>query len=139
MEWTPQMITTYVDDIFIWAFDISNPSSFDGEEFHKPYFLIVNMAIGGNFPGIFKENDITAPFPATLEVDYIRVYNNSYTILVDVPTGGNGDGGGDDTSSGPPPVCKSQGTKCSKSDECCSGSCSKGRDKICEGSIRRLR
>jgi beta-glucanase (GH16 family) len=41
--------------------------------FDSPFFLIMNVAVGGNLGGK-KGIDITV-FPATLEVDYIRVYN----------------------------------------------------------------
>ena len=47
MEWTPTLISTYVDNNLVWEFDISNPSSFGGEEFHQPHFLILNLAVGG--------------------------------------------------------------------------------------------
>jgi hypothetical protein len=39
--------------------------------FHKPFFLILNLAVGGNWPG---NPDATTVFPQSLEIDYIRVY-----------------------------------------------------------------
>jgi beta-glucanase (GH16 family) len=96
MEWTPTMITTYLDNAQIWAFDISNPSSFGGEEFHQPHCIILNLAVGGSFTGIFSDADITAPFPAEYVIDYVRIYDNGYTVLggSSIDGGGPGPGGG---------------------------------------------
>ena len=39
--------------------------------FDKPYFIILNLAIGGGWPG---NPDGTTVFPQTMTVDYVRVY-----------------------------------------------------------------
>jgi beta-glucanase (GH16 family) len=36
-----------------------------------PFFILLNLAIGGDWPG---DPDESTPFPATLLVDYVRVY-----------------------------------------------------------------
>jgi len=81
LEWTPTAISTYLDGQWIWTMDISNPSSFDGHEFHQPHFLILNLAVGGNFPGITNAGGISAPLPAQYVVDYVRIFDNGHTIL----------------------------------------------------------
>ncbi len=82
MEWTPTYISTYIDGIWIWTMDISDPASFDGEEFHQPHFLLLNLAVGGNYTGITGDSSlITAPFPAEYRVDWIRIYDNGFTTL----------------------------------------------------------
>ena len=81
MEWTPNVIMTFVDDEYAWAIDISNPDAFGGHEFHAPHFFIINLAIGGNFTGLFNPNSITAPLPAEYLIDYVRIYDNGHTIL----------------------------------------------------------
>ncbi len=81
MEWTPNVIMTFVDDQYVWAIDISNPDEFGGHEFHAPHFFIINLAVGGNFTGLFNPNSITAPLPAEYFVDYVRIYDNGHTIL----------------------------------------------------------
>ena len=86
MEWTPSSITTFIDDQQIWVMDISNPSSFSGEEFHAPHFFILNLAVGGNFTGIWSSNGITAPLPAEYRIDYVRLYDNGHTILSSIGT-----------------------------------------------------
>lgn len=88
MEWTPTMISTYIDNTWVWSIDIANPSGFSGEEFHQPHFFILNLAVGGTFTGITLAQNITAPFPAEMLVDYIRIYDNGFTILGGSSTGG---------------------------------------------------
>jgi beta-glucanase (GH16 family) len=39
--------------------------------FERPYFLILNLAVGGHWPGA---PDASTPFPATMRVDYVRVF-----------------------------------------------------------------
>jgi beta-glucanase (GH16 family) len=89
MEWTPTMISTYIDNTWIWSIDISNPASFSGEEFHHPHFLILNLAVGGSYTGITLAQNITAPFPAEMLVDYIRIYDNGFTVLGGSSIGGS--------------------------------------------------
>lgn len=78
MEWTPEGITTYVDDKKIWAMDTDCS---DCSEFHEPHFVILNLAVGGNYPGIYHSAGITAPLPAEMSVDYVRIYDNGFTEL----------------------------------------------------------
>ena len=98
MEWTPDVIRTFVDGEYVWAINISNPDAFSGHEFHTPHFFIINLAVGGNFTGIFNSNGITAPLPAEYLIDYVRIYDNGHTILggsgleEDCPADINGDG-----------------------------------------------
>jgi beta-glucanase (GH16 family) len=83
MEWTPTYLSTYIDGIWIWTMDLSDPQSFSGEEFHQPHFLILNLAVGGSYTGITDaSSDVTATFPAEYRVDWIRVYDNSFTSLI---------------------------------------------------------
>lgn len=39
--------------------------------FNKPFFLLLNVAVGGNWPG---SPDGSTPFPQAMRVDYVRVY-----------------------------------------------------------------
>jgi len=39
--------------------------------FDKPFFFVVNVAVGGNFAGAPAAS---TPFPASMQIDYIRVY-----------------------------------------------------------------
>jgi beta-glucanase (GH16 family) len=81
MEWTPERITTFVDGQQIWTMHIEIGTCADCSEFHQPHFLILNLAVGGNYTGRLTEAQITAPMPAEMHVDYIRLFDNGYTEL----------------------------------------------------------
>ncbi|GAB4316789.1 MAG: hypothetical protein Kow00127_08400 [Bacteroidales bacterium] len=68
LEWTDQTITSYVDSIQYFVIDIT-PAELS--EFHENFFMILNLAVGGNLPGPPNASTV---FPQTLEVDYVRVY-----------------------------------------------------------------
>jgi beta-glucanase (GH16 family) len=74
VEWDPDSVSFFVDkDLYVrrtradlqpgwkWVFD-------------KPFFLILNLAVGGDWPG---NPDSTTVFPQTMLVDYVRVYRRS--------------------------------------------------------------
>lgn len=74
VEWEPGVIRWYLDDVLyhtITPADLPDPA---GWPFDKPFFLIVNLAVGGAWPG---DPDATTSFPAQLRVDYVRVYRRS--------------------------------------------------------------
>ncbi|XZZ31989.1 glycoside hydrolase family 16 protein [Microbulbifer sp. TRSA005] len=75
MTWTPDHITMWVGDEANEIISIgSEDPAFD--EFRQEHFLILNLAVGGIFPQIFRNEEITAPMPAKMYVDYIRIYDN---------------------------------------------------------------
>lgn len=47
-----------------------------GYYFHKPNFVLLNLAIGGDFPGITNVNNITAlaDGPRMMYIDWVRIY-----------------------------------------------------------------
>ncbi|WP_340106314.1 glycoside hydrolase family 16 protein [Rhodohalobacter sp. 8-1] len=70
IEWGPDFIKYYVDDVLyneITPDDVSGEWVFNSNSFH----IILNVAVGGTFVG--PPSDQT-PFPQTMLVDYIRVY-----------------------------------------------------------------
>lgn len=72
--WTPNRIEMFLNDgtTPYFAMDITGA---DAEEFRNwPHYFIFNLAVGGSFPGITNPANITAPLPANMYVDYIRVY-----------------------------------------------------------------
>jgi beta-glucanase (GH16 family) len=81
MEWTPTLVSTYIDNNLIWQMDISSAACTDCTEFHQPHFMIFNLAVGGTFTGLTQASGITAPLPAELRVDWVRVSDNGFTIL----------------------------------------------------------
>jgi beta-glucanase (GH16 family) len=68
--WDETKIQFFVDGNFYNEFVYSNTNN-SGTVFQNPYFFLLNVAVGGNWPG---NPDGTATFPATMEVDYIRVF-----------------------------------------------------------------
>lgn len=64
VDWEPQRIVWYVDDVETGRVEGDQVSD-------EQMYLIANLAVGGNFPG---PADSTTPFPAKMEIDYIRVW-----------------------------------------------------------------
>jgi beta-glucanase (GH16 family) len=71
IEWDENSITYFVDDVSYHCFKIEDAER-EGREniFKKPFYLIINLALGGKWAG---EIDDTI-FPARFYVDYIRYY-----------------------------------------------------------------
>ena len=71
MTWSANRITVGVDDRNYYQY--SNDGSGNAEwPFDSPQFLILNIAIGGDWGGQMGVND--AIFPVRMEIDYVRVY-----------------------------------------------------------------
>ena len=76
VEWEPDAIRWYVDDTLFhtankWFTSVKDapfPAPFD-----QNFYLIVNIAVGGTWPG---SPDETSVFPQMLYVDYVRVYQH---------------------------------------------------------------
>ncbi|RAW00416.1 PKD domain-containing protein [Pseudochryseolinea flava] len=79
LTWTPTKIEGYVDGVRFYEFAIpANDANI--KEFNSPFFVILNLAVGGqNFVQITDPNQITAPMPAQMLIDYVRVYENEDT------------------------------------------------------------
>ena len=78
MDWTPNSITFSVDGNMLNTIEIED----DMKEFLRSYFLILNVAVGGYWPG---EPDATTVFPQTMYTDYIRVYSKNGFQALDAP------------------------------------------------------
>lgn len=50
------------------------PLAVNSTALNAPFYLLLNMAVGGNFTPAATPNQVTAPLPATTYVDYVRVY-----------------------------------------------------------------
>lgn len=79
IEWDANYIRWFVDGNKYNEIYIQNGTG-NTEEFQKPFFILLNMAVGGNWPG--SPNGST-PFPSQMLVDYVRVYQvaNSSNIV----------------------------------------------------------
>jgi len=72
VEWEPTEIRWYFDDVNYytisswWAGGSPYPAPFN-----QQFFFILNIAVGGNWPG---NPDGSTPFPQMMYIDYVRVY-----------------------------------------------------------------
>jgi beta-glucanase (GH16 family) len=69
VEWTPERIDWFVDGTRYFGVrreDVPGRWAFD-----RPFNVILNLAVGGNFVG--PPNEFT-PFPQSMVVDWVRVY-----------------------------------------------------------------
>ena len=73
LEWTATEIKVFIDNVQYFSQRITDP---DMEEFHRPQFVLLNLAVGGVYTGKMSSGDITAPLPAAMLVDYVRLYQN---------------------------------------------------------------
>jgi beta-glucanase (GH16 family) len=80
IEWGPDYINYYVDDELYQQItpettaeeavdNVPNPGEW---VFNRPFYIILNIAVGGNLPGAPNED---TQFPQRMYVDYVRVYN----------------------------------------------------------------
>ena len=69
VEWAQNYIRFYVDDVL---YQEIRPEDLPGTwVFDKPFFIIINVAVGGNYVGFPTSQ---TPFPQTMLIDYVRVY-----------------------------------------------------------------
>lgn len=71
VEWEAEKIRWYLDDTL---YGVVRRKQFPAEYrwvFDQPFFLLLNVAVGGNWPGY---PDDSAVFPQEMRVDYVRVY-----------------------------------------------------------------
>lgn len=74
LEWEPGVIRWYVDD-YLFATKTSADVAPLRWPFDQRFHLLLNLAVGGNWPG--NPNSSTT-FPQTMEVDYVRVYEGKF-------------------------------------------------------------
>ncbi|MFD3915764.1 ricin-type beta-trefoil lectin domain protein [Streptomyces sp. NPDC058603] len=80
IDWSPNAITWSVDGN---VYQTRTPADLGGRSwvFNKPFFIILNLAVGGYWPG---DPNGSTPFPSQLVVDYVRV------STIDGGSGGTG-------------------------------------------------
>src|SRR6185436_17601079 len=84
VEWGPDFIAWFVDGV---QYQRRTPADLGGDRwvFNHPFFMIMNVAVGGFWPG---DPDGSTVMPQTMTVDYVRVSSLS----------GGGTGGGQITA-----------------------------------------
>jgi beta-glucanase (GH16 family) len=71
VEWEPGTIRFYVDANLYATFNSSQWPAGGTWVFNHPFFILLNVAVGGDWPG---SPDNTTVFPQQMLVDYVRVY-----------------------------------------------------------------
>jgi beta-glucanase (GH16 family) len=71
VEWEPDTIRLYVDDQLYSTRRRTDLKPGWKWPFDHPFFLLLNVAVGGDWPG---DPNATTVFPQTMLVDYVRVY-----------------------------------------------------------------
>ena len=73
LEWDEREMRWYVDDtLYATESEWSTTAASFPAPFDRPFYIILNLAVGGGFPG---PPNAATNFPAALEVDYVRVYS----------------------------------------------------------------
>lgn len=78
VEWQPDKLRFFVDGNEIFTYEpavLSAEVTFEEWPFDKPFYLLINVAFGGNWGGA-KGVDYSV-LPVTMEIDYVRVYQRS--------------------------------------------------------------
>ena len=70
IEWDASAIRWLVDGVEFNSATILNSANNTGA-FHKPFFIILNLAVGGDWPGQDVDD---SKFPASMYVDWVKVY-----------------------------------------------------------------
>jgi beta-glucanase (GH16 family) len=77
IEWDPGTVRFLVDDAVYetqTTASLAQNSANGVWEFDHPFFVLLNVAVGGNFPG---PPDAAAVFPLEMKVDWVRVYERT--------------------------------------------------------------
>ena len=71
VDWTPATIRGYIDDVQVYEFvnEGTGPAAWP---FDQRFHFLLNIAVGGDWGG--KEGVDKDIFPATMQIDYVRVY-----------------------------------------------------------------
>lgn len=71
IEWSPNSIDFFVDNQRYFVITPANLPDGTRWVFDHPFFLLLNLAVGGDWPG---NPDATTVFPQEMLIDYVRVY-----------------------------------------------------------------
>ena len=74
VEWESGVIRYYVDSTLYQTIRPASLPTGAPWIFDHPFFLLLNVAVGGDWPG---SPDSTTVFPQTMLVDYVRVYKRA--------------------------------------------------------------
>lgn len=81
IEWEENTIRWYLDDVLYGTLSEPDLAPYPWR-FNRDFYLLLNCAVGGYFPGY---PDATTIFPQLMEVDYVRVYQDVEKTIVSGP------------------------------------------------------
>ena len=71
IEWYEDRIDFLIDDSKYFSFQNDGKNDFNTWPFNQRFHLLINIAVGGDWPG---SPDETTQFPTEMELEYVRVY-----------------------------------------------------------------
>lgn len=75
LEWSTNSISWFVDNqLYETQTNWSTAGAPYPAPFDQPFYIIMNLAVGGQYDG---DPDSNTVFPAEMQVDYVRVYSNT--------------------------------------------------------------
>lgn len=73
LDWTTNAILFYVNGhLYETQTNWTSPAEAYPLPFNRPFFLLMNLAVGGSWPG---NPDAHTIFPSEMLIDYVRIYN----------------------------------------------------------------
>jgi len=85
VQWSKGLITFYVDGVSYETVTRAFLPSSGQWVFDNAFFLLLNVAVGGSFPGA---PDTTTQFPRDMLVDYVRVYQQQTNVVAPIISSG---------------------------------------------------
>jgi beta-glucanase (GH16 family) len=79
LEWNETHFVWFLDDVMFKLKRIDDITDPGLAAFHQPFFLLLNLAIGGNWPGP-PDAETLSNFPHEFIIDYIRVYQKRQAL-----------------------------------------------------------
>ncbi len=91
LRWATNSLSFYVDGALVqtWTSWSSSTGPYPAP-YNQPFFFLMNLAVGGSYLGYPSDATINAntTFPGEMQVDYVRVYDDTPPVTApDPPTG----------------------------------------------------
>jgi beta-glucanase (GH16 family) len=78
IEWSPTYIKWSIDGNVYHTMDLTNPIN-GYKPFNRPFFIIMSVGMGGSYSG---PPDATTISPMRAEIEYVRVYEGTYSTFI---------------------------------------------------------
>ncbi len=82
VEWTPTSVEFFVDGNSYHKVTPQTIPAGTKWVYNTPFFLLLNVAVGGGWPGYPSTDASVSPYPQTMTVDYVRVYRSTTDAIV---------------------------------------------------------